>query len=159
MSQRHTVSPRVMCFIFYEDEVLLLKASKKKEWTGMYDPVGGHIERGESVIAAAKREIKEETNLTVDNAKLRGIVHVSNFFDKNVMMFVTASYTTSKQVQSNEEGELEWINIKNLDKLNIFEDVKPILKHVLEMKETEIFVGASEFDGKDKLLSLDIKIN
>lgn len=77
---RHTVVPRTMCFVFYQDEVLLIKASAKKDWQGIYDPLGGHIEKGESIISSVKREIKEESGLDVFNTKLRGIVHVEGFF-------------------------------------------------------------------------------
>jgi len=156
--QRHQVVPRTLCFVFYNDEVLLLKASSKKEYEGRYDPVGGHVEKGESIIACAEREIKEETGLNVKNTKLRGIVHVSNFFGKEVMMFVTTSTATKKDVVESDEGELYWIKLNKINNLNIFEDVKPILKHITKMKPDELFFGVSEFDGKDKLLSLDIKI-
>jgi len=33
------------------------------------------------------------------------------------------------------------------------------VKHVIEMPSDKIFVGVTKFDGKDKLISLDIKIN
>lgn len=159
MKQRHQVIPRTMCFVFYGDEVLLLKAGEKKEWTGTYDPLGGHIEKGESIIASAEREIKEESGLTVSGAKLRGIVHVSGFFGKEIMMFVTASKAPSKKVVANHEGELEWVSIDKLNRVKVFEDVKPILRQVLQLKSEELFVGVSRFDGKDKLLALDIKVN
>lgn len=159
MTDRHTVVPRTLCFVFFGDEVLLLKASNNKEWEGVYNPVGGHIEKGEGVIECANREIQEETGLTVKNTKLKGIVHVTNFYGKNVMMFVTSSNAPSKSVVSSDEGQLEWVNLNKLESLKMFEDVKPILKHVLEMPEGQIFVGTSEYDGKDKLLSLDIKLN
>lgn len=82
------------------------------------------------------------------------------FLGKNIMMFVTASKTKSKKVkQYCSEGRLKWVSIHSLDKLKIFEDVKPILKHILKMDKEKIFVGTSKFDGKDRLISLDIKIN
>lgn len=158
MSEVHTVVPRTMCFVFFGDEILLMQG-KDKGWGEIYDPLGGHIEKGEGVIASAEREIKEECGLTVRDTVLRGIVHVSNFFGKNVMLFVTSSVAESKEIRASEEGEPVWIHKDNLDKIKMFEDVKPILQHVLEMEKGKIFVGNSEFDGKDQLLALDIKIN
>jgi 8-oxo-dGTP diphosphatase len=159
MTERHTVIPRNMCFVFHGREVLLIKASEKKDWAGMYDPIGGHIEKGESIIDSANREIREESGLRVTGTKLRGIVHVTNFFGKDIMLFITASIAKSKKVVGSYEGEPEWVNFEDLDKIKVFEDVKPILKHVVKMRSDELFVGTSEFDGKDKLLSLDIKIH
>ncbi len=159
MKDRHSVIPRTLSFIFNGNKVLLMKGSAKKDWEGFYDPVGGHIEKGESVIEAAKREIEEETGLEVDNIKLRGVVHVTGFYGKDVMMFVTSSTTEKEDITNSDEGNLEWINLSDVDSLHVFEDLKPILKHVIEMKSNEMFFGSSVFDGKDKLLSLDIKLS
>jgi 8-oxo-dGTP diphosphatase len=159
MAERYQVIPRTLCLIFHENEILLIKASSKKEWEGTYNALGGHIEKGESVIESANREIKEESGLDVTDTKLRGIVHAVNFFEKNVMMFVTSSTAKSTEVVNNDEGELTWIKVEEIDNIRIFEDMKPIIQHALNMKPEEIFVGTSEFDGKDKLLSFDIKIS
>lgn len=158
-TERHTVVPRVFCFVFNKDSVLLMKASDQKEWHGTYDPPGGHIEKGESIIDAAKREVFEETGIKLRSAKLRGVIHVSNFFGKNVMLFVTSSTSESRAIKGNYEGVPEWVRIRDLDKIKLFEDVRPILDKIISMKNSEIFVGVSEFDGKDRLLSLDTKIH
>lgn len=158
MADVHTVIPRTLSFVFYKDEVLLLKGNRLKDWNGIYDPVGGHIEKGESIIDSAAREIEEESGLDVVNIKLRGIVHVSDFFGKNIILFVTSSQAKTKKVVGSEEGTPEWIKIKELDKIRLFEDIKPILKHLFKIPEGKIFIGTSQFDGKEKLLALDISL-
>ena len=45
------------------DEVIV--QNRVKYWTGITFP-GGHIEKGESEIATAKREVLEETGLHID---------------------------------------------------------------------------------------------
>lgn len=159
MSEKHQVIPRTMCFVLNNDKVLMLKANDTKDWDGTYDPLGGHIEKGESILESAVREIEEESGLIVKDTKLRGVVHVSGFFGKEIMLFVTTSTTDETEVVENHEGELEWVELAKLDEINAFEDLKPILRHVLEMNYDEIFFGVSKWDGKDKLESLDIKIN
>lgn len=159
MTERHQVTPRTMSFVFNGTKVLLLRASSVKDWDGTYDPLGGHIEQSENIIDAANREIFEESGLVVKDTKLRGVVHVSGFFGKEVMLFVTASTTEDLNVVSGSEGAPEWIEITDLHKVKAFEDLKPILKHVLELNSDELFFGASKWDGKDGLISLDIKVN
>ena len=158
MSERYQVIPRTLCLVFHQNEILMIKGGPHKKWSGMYNALGGHVEKGESIIDSAKREIKEESGLEVKNTKLRGVVHTTGFFDLNVIMFVTSSYADSKNVTSNDEGELKWVKISDIDKINAFEDIKPIIKHVLEMKPKDIFIGTSKYDGKDNLISLDVKI-
>jgi 8-oxo-dGTP diphosphatase len=158
MSERHTIVPRTMCFVFHDDEVLLIKAGERKDWTGTHDPVGGHIEQSEDVVASAEREIKEETGLTVVDTKLRGIIHVTNFHGKNIMMFVTTSNAPHQNVVANDEGELVWIKQKDVNTLEIFADVKPILEKILSMRPGQLLHGTSTFDGGGTLVSLDLHI-
>jgi len=158
MKKRHSVIPRTMCLVLHNDKILLIKASEKKEFHGYYDPPGGHIEKGESVMESAEREIFEETGIQVRESKLKGVIHVSGFYGKEVMLFVTLNYSNTIDFKGSEEGRPEWINISDLDRINLMEDVKPILKHTLELNKEQMFFGVSKFDGKDKLLSFDVKI-
>lgn len=157
--KRHTVIPRTMCLVFDGDKVSLIKASKEKEFHGYYGPPGGHIEKGESVIENAEKEILEETGLQVKNSKLRGVVHVSGFYGKEIMLFVVSSEYKSGDLISSREGTPEWISIDKLDSVNLMEDLKPIIKHVIEVDKEKLFFGVSTFDGTDKLTSFDVTIN
>ena len=107
--KRHVVVPRVLCFVFKGNEVLLLKSSAKKDWYGFYEPPGGHIEKGEDVVSCANREIYEETGLRVKDTGLAGVIHVTGFFGKDVMLFVTKSTTMTSKVVNSREGEPVWV--------------------------------------------------
>lgn len=158
MENRYSVIPRTLCFIFHGDEVLLIKGSDQKDWSGIYNALGGHIEKGEDIINSANREIKEESGLSPIDTKLKGIIHACDFFGKNVMIFVTVSTAKTKEItQDNREGILEWRSVRDLDSINIFQDIKPILSQIISMKEGEIFLAVSQFDGKGKLISFDIR--
>jgi len=56
----------------YKKALVLKRASqyitKKSPW--VWDLPGGHLERGENPIEAARREAREETGLTIDKAVL-----------------------------------------------------------------------------------------
>jgi len=65
--------PKVIAGVFIfndKDELLLIKAPR---WHDKYVPVGGKVEIGETLIEAAKREVKEETNLDIENIELIGV--------------------------------------------------------------------------------------
>lgn len=156
MAAHHTVTLRTMSFIFYRDETLLIRASEQKKYPGVYDPMGGHVEKSEDVLDCAVREIKEETGIDIPNVRLSGVMHVTNFFGEDMILFVTRSDLTAKVTPPpHEEGTFEWIPIDRLDAINVFDDLKPLLRAVRALKATELFTGRIRFD--DGKLA-DIKI-
>jgi len=53
---RYLLIPRVLVFIRRGDDFLLIKgASHKRLWANQYNGIGGHLERGEDLLSAAKR--------------------------------------------------------------------------------------------------------
>lgn len=61
----------VLCMI-YDDDKLLLQNRVKEDWQGYTFP-GGHVEKNESFVQAAIREMKEETGLTISHPKICGV--------------------------------------------------------------------------------------
>lgn len=60
----------VTAFIFHDNKVLLVRRSQNESFLpGFYEMPGGKIEFGETVEAALKREIMEETNLEIEVVK------------------------------------------------------------------------------------------
>jgi len=63
-NDRYTVIPRTAIFLRRGDLVLLLKgAPTKRLWANKYNGLGGHLERGEDVLSAAKRECERLTQI------------------------------------------------------------------------------------------------
>lgn len=107
MKNKYRLIPRTLCLIMNGEKILLIEFSEQKgKLYGFYNAPGGHIELSEGIIKCAKREIYEETGLKPGNTKLKGVLNVTNFFGKNVMMFVTLSHTDKTEVIESEEGKL-----------------------------------------------------
>lgn len=60
-----------------DGQVLLMRRAGTGFFDGLYSLPGGHVEPGESVRAAAIRELREETGLVVEEGDLAwlGVVH------------------------------------------------------------------------------------
>jgi 8-oxo-dGTP diphosphatase len=67
---RFRVVPAAYVIVRRGDEVLLLLRANTGYMDGHWAVPAGHVERGESAVAAAVRELKEEVGLDVDGADL-----------------------------------------------------------------------------------------
>lgn len=115
-----------LCYIEKDGQYLMLHRTIKKndvnkdKWIG----VGGHFEFGESPEECVIREVKEETGYTLTSYRYRGLVTFV-FGDKETeyMSLFTADGFEGTQIPC-DEGQLEWVPIKEICKLNIWEGDK-----------------------------------
>ncbi len=115
-----------LCYIEKDDSYLMLhRVSKKNDvnkdkWIG----VGGHFESGESPEDCLLREVKEETGLTLTSYRFRGIL--TFLFNENEAEYICL-YTADGfegEIQSCDEGTLEWVPKSRIPELNLWEGDK-----------------------------------
>ena len=101
-----------LCYLERGNDYLLLHRTKKEhdenrdKWIG----VGGKFEDGESPEDCVKREVLEETGLTLTSYHFRGVVtFVSDVYPCEYMYLFTADGWTGEQ-RICDEGDLEWIS-------------------------------------------------
>ena len=128
---RYQLIPRVLCFVWHGPDVLLLKgAPDKKIWANKYNGLGGHVERGESVPAAALREIREEAGLAVCDLRLRGVVTIDTGEAVGIGLFVFSAEALDRTVKPSREGSLHWVSPAELAGLVVVEDLPELLARV-----------------------------
>ena len=145
--------PRVLIFLRRGETVLLIKgASIKHLWAGKYNGVGGHIERGEDPLSAARRELLEETGLSA-NLRLCGTVAVETGENPGVGIFVFAGECLQGEPQGSPEGMPEWVPFANVRGLPAVEDLPPLVERIRGMAPgTPPFSARSHYDGQGKLV-------
>ena len=99
-----------------QGKVLFLKRSNyMKKFAGSWDLPGGHIHEGEDLIDGLKREVKEETNLDLDQVKKVKKVGNKHFFKANL--------PGGKIKISSEHSSHKMRNIKKLKNPTKFEKI------------------------------------
>ena len=89
MDEKKYPEPTVGALIFNQEEKVFLMTSPK--WQGKHSLPGGHIELGETIEEAVKREIKEETNLDVFDIQFLMIqesIYSEDFYKKKHFVFL-----------------------------------------------------------------------
>ena len=123
-----------LCYLERGDEYLMLHRTKKKndenhdKWIG----VGGKFEAGESPEDCMRREIFEETGLTVTDYRYRGIVtFVSDIYETEYMHLFTVT-DWAGEARECDEGELAWIKKQKLFDLTLWQGDRIFLKLLQE---------------------------
>ncbi len=151
-NNRYTVIPRTAIFLRRGDSYLLLKgAPMKRLWANKYNGLGGHVERGEDVLTAAKRELLEESGLTAD-LWLCGTLIV-DAGDTGICLYFFSGECLVGEPQPSKEGLAEWIPFEKIGDLPVVEDLPILLSRIHAMKRGDPpFSARSYYDEQDKLV-------
>ena len=122
------------------DEVLLLRhPSTHDRFPEQWNGIGGHVEEGECIRAAARREVREETGLELDSLALRGIVHESGLLGHAHVLFIFIAEQSDadllEELDSPEGLLLAWQPLGDLTALPLVHDVDVLLERALSARE------------------------
>ncbi len=151
---RYSLIPRTLIFLTCGERILLLKgAPNKRLWANRYNGIGGHIEAGEDVISAARRELVEETGLAPETLWLCGTVTIDTGENPGIGLFIFRGECPPGVPQPSAEGSLKWLPIQNLADYPLVEDLTTLLPKILSLRpgDPPIFARYS-YDADDRLV-------
>ena len=123
--------PRITAAVLVEKDGKFLLAERNKEnYNGYWIIPGGGVKFGETIIDAAIREIKEETNLDVEIIKLIGHKEVINVPGNyhSVVFFHLANPKNTNIEAKEDVSKAKFFSIEEIKKLKIAESVEWALR-------------------------------
>lgn len=125
-----------MCMICDGDRVLV-QNRLDPIWSGITFP-GGHVEPGESFARAVIREIYEETGLTIFDPKLCGVKQWLNKDGSRTISFLYLANRFAGELKNSDEGEVFWVERKNLLGMNLASGMEETLNVFLDNNISEL---------------------
>ena len=119
--------------VFRGDEVLLVKRGKEPRRDGWSIP-GGAQETGETVAEAARRELKEETNL---DAEVTGLLDVIDAISKDeqgrvrmhyTLVDVAAEWIAGEAIAGDDVAEVRWAKLATIENETMWSETLRIIR-------------------------------
>ena len=134
---------------------LMVHRNKRSEdqHLGKYNGLGGKMEPDEDIYNCLIREIKEEAGLICEKVVLRGTINWTGFGPNGEdwfgFIFRVDSFSGTP-ISSNEEGDLEWVEVANIMSLPMWEGDRHFLPMVFD-DDTRVFHGYMPYNNSKPL--------
>ena len=112
MNERGMPIPvRTVGAVLVRDGKILLgrRSAHKREFPGMWDVVGGHVEAGEDDVAALVRELKEELDVEATGFAPCAAYTFGN--GMRMQVFIVDAWRGVPIINNDEHSELQWFDI------------------------------------------------
>ncbi|XP_015277566.1 PREDICTED: 7,8-dihydro-8-oxoguanine triphosphatase [Gekko japonicus] len=134
---------------------ILLGMKKRGFGAGRWNGFGGKVQPGETIEQAARRELQEESGLTVDVLQKMGRI-TFEFVGNTELMEVHIFRADSFQGEPTESDEMrpQWFELDHVPFKDMWPDDSYWFPLLLQKKT---FVGYFKFQGQDTILEYTLK--
>lgn len=133
----------VICFIVVNGQILLMEA----QWHGnQWSVIGGKVEPGETPEEAVRREVLEETGLTLGEVREAGHLLLQEHAGATSVYLFRGAHPTG-ELRGSHEGIPSWHPLAELRQLNLIDYVDLLLPWMLQSDKLVTGVIRLDADG------------
>lgn len=146
------LSPKLLTLVFVVQPGRVLLGMKKRGFgAGKWNGFGGKVQPGESIEDAARRELQEESGLTVDALEKIGNIKFEFVGETQLMdVHVFRADTYNGEPTESEEMRPQWFENDEIPFSQMWADDNLWFPLMLQKK---LFVGYFKFQGHEVILS------
>lgn len=147
MSEPFKAVPAVFAILIQDGNVLFGRRQNTEHMSGKFGFPSGHVDGGEPLLEALRREVDEEIGVSFDNddAELKHVMHRISSTDGSERLdffFVISKWQGEPTIMEPDKcSELSW-----QPKDNLSEDVIYYLKEVLDYVDRDILYSSRNFE-------------
>lgn len=141
------------CFVKKDGKYLILqRGPHKRILPNVCMAPGGHIEFTEGLFEATRREILEETGLTINNIKVKavGMAFLKDLDEEFYLHLVTADYASGELIDSDNDGKFMWLSPDEISKLpTLLSELKGVLPYLFDNTQNIVSYKAFYEQGNE----------
>ncbi len=142
--------------VIHNDIHILLGKKKRGFGEGKWNGFGGHVETGEAIEDAARREVVEEIEVIPHNLRHRGVLNFEiETFPELLEVHVFSTQDFEGEPKETEEMQPKWFDLSAIPFDEMWADDKYWLPLLLEGKN---FIGNFYFKDNQTITQHEIKI-
>lgn len=148
------------CFVKRDGKYLMLHRGKHKRiMPDVWMAPGGHLDFNEGLFECARREIKEETGLSIKNIKVKaiGTAYLKDLNQELFFHFIVADYAEGELMQNPQDGELVWLTPEEIAKLpTLLAEIRKILPYLFRDND-EIISYQAAYEKGNKMIKFKME--
>lgn len=145
---------QTLCFVRDGNRVLL-GMKQVRLGAGKWNGFGGKVEPGESIEAAAMRETKEESGISVSDIEKCGVLQFKSPNRPDIEMHIFSASEFTGEPTESDEMRPQWFEKDTIPFRDMWSD--DLYWWPLFWKNRK-FVGSFEFDTDDRVISHEVKV-
>ncbi|MEL0082334.1 MAG: NUDIX hydrolase [Gammaproteobacteria bacterium] len=138
--KRQDIKPTlaVGCFVFNGRDQLLMIQRGKSPGRGLWTIPGGGVEYGETLAAACRREVMEETGIDIELGEMLTVFEpMFEDFHYVIIDYLAVPSATSSRipVAGDDASDARWVAVDEFDQLSLTTDLLPVVEQAVALAD------------------------